>query len=431
MSARCRRGRQQDRRQLVGGWRRLPCLLVGVLAGALLAACGATTGAATPGTPASSTRPSPVSIYYPVPTPLEAAPPGAIVSSQPVSTSSPLPAGATAFRVLYHSESIDDTDITVSGLVVVPGGAPPPEGFPIVTWAHGTTGLGDQCAPSLVGPSSIPLLDPLLQLRDIVVATDYQGLGTPGVPAYLVGQSEAQGALDAARAARNLEGRSASNTVVVLGFSQGGQGALFAGQIAQSYAPELFVAGVVAVAPAVSLDELVPSIPGRRAASGTAYAVAALVAWSSTYGNLELASELTPEVLHLVPAITSSCVGALSDLIDALPTDQVFRPGWATVAAMQADIAANAAGQATTSAPIDVVQGTADPVIHASATARFVSSVLCRHLHDTVDYLPVAGADHGSVLSGASNAILTWITGRFSGTPVSQSCDHAVASAPR
>ena len=39
----------------------------------------------------------------------------------------------------------------------------------------------------------------------VVAATDYEGLGTPGVHPYLVGESEGRSVLDAARAARALE----------------------------------------------------------------------------------------------------------------------------------------------------------------------------------------------------------------------------------
>ena len=131
----------------------------------------------------------------------------------------------------------------------------------------------------------------------IVVATDYQGLGTPGIHPYLVGQSEAQGVLDAARAARNLEGRAASNTVVVIGYSQGGQAALFAGQIAQSYAPELYLAGVVAIGPVTSVTELAPTVPGDGTDADAGFAATALYAWSATYGNLPLASVFTHAAL--------------------------------------------------------------------------------------------------------------------------------------
>ena len=95
----------------------------------------------------------------------------------------------------------------------------------------------------------------------IVVATDYQGLGTrsPSLP----GRPErGPGCARRGPGGPQPGGAAASNTVVVLGYSQGGQAALFAGQIAQSYAPELYVAGVAAVAPVTSLTELAPAVPG-------------------------------------------------------------------------------------------------------------------------------------------------------------------------
>ena len=59
------------------------------------------------------------------------------------------PLGATAYRVLYRSTGINGEPIFVSGVVIVPQGAPPPEGRPIVAWAHPTSGVTPRCAPSL------------------------------------------------------------------------------------------------------------------------------------------------------------------------------------------------------------------------------------------------------------------------------------------
>ncbi|MGD0394661.1 MAG: lipase family protein, partial [Acidimicrobiales bacterium] len=221
----------------MGGARRTS-VLVALTVGLALAACGTSPAdppaaqGHSPADPALSAATDPnggLDAFYKVPTTLNPAPPGSIIRWRVIPAAGQLPPGATAYRILYHSESITGSDVAVSGLIVVPGGAPPTGGFPIVSWAHGTTGLPSQCAPSLGPLSSISYLLPLLKARMIVAATDYQGLGTPGIQPYLVGQSEAQGVLDAARAARNLEGPAASNTVVVLGYSQGGQAALFAG----------------------------------------------------------------------------------------------------------------------------------------------------------------------------------------------------------
>src|SRR5205823_5163003 len=102
-------------------------------------------------------------------------------------------------------------------------------------------------------------------------ATDYEGLGTPGRHPYLVGESEGRGVLDAARAAGELDATRANDTVVVAGHSQGGQAALFAGEIAPVYAPDLDVRGVAALAPATevntlfALDQTRPEVQGFAA----------------------------------------------------------------------------------------------------------------------------------------------------------------------
>ena len=232
-----------------------------------------------------------------------------------------------------------------------------------MSWAHGTTGLAAPCAPSVSGVGTIPYLDALVRARMIVVATDYQGLGTSDIQPYLVGQSEAQGVLDAARAARSLVGGAASNTVVVVGYSQGGQAALFSGQIAQSYAPELYVAGVAAVAPVTSLTELAPPVPEPRTDDDAGFAVMALYAWSATYGNLPLTSVLTTDALRDGTLTTSACASAVATAYDGIPTDRIFKPGWSTNPAVSGDDAANEPGQSPISAPVLVVQGTDDSLI--------------------------------------------------------------------
>jgi hypothetical protein len=64
----------------------------------------------------------------------------------------------------------------------------------VVTWGHGTTGIGDGCAPTRYdNPQDVTTIDPLLQrwigAGYAVVRTDYEGLGTPGTHPYLIGRS--------------------------------------------------------------------------------------------------------------------------------------------------------------------------------------------------------------------------------------------------
>src|SRR3954471_3818077 len=53
--------------------------------------------------------------------------------------------------LLYSSTSTTGRAVPVSGVVSVPKGKAPKGGWPVVTWAHGTTGIADACAPSLTG----------------------------------------------------------------------------------------------------------------------------------------------------------------------------------------------------------------------------------------------------------------------------------------
>jgi acetyl esterase/lipase len=147
----------------------------------------------------------------------------------------------------------------VSGIVIVPAGQAPAGGWPIVAWAHPTTGVVPRCAPSL----AIFLFQQIAGSRRLledgyaIAATDYPGLGTPGPHPYLVGESEARAVIDSVRAARLFPGLENSNRFAVWGHSQGGQASLFTGMIAKTYAPELQLVGVAAAAPATDLATLV------------------------------------------------------------------------------------------------------------------------------------------------------------------------------
>jgi pimeloyl-ACP methyl ester carboxylesterase len=401
---------------------RLTAALVALVAGLTLAACGTPAGASLSPRPRPADDPPAAGSFYSVPAPLAPQPPGSVIRSDRIDPDIKLPAGATAYRVIYYSETISGADVAVSGLVVVPGGRPPVGGFPIVSWSHGTTGLADQCAPSLEGLGSISYLVPLLNRRMIVVATDYQGLGAPSGSPYLVGQSEGQNVLDAARAARALVGGAASNQVVVIGYSQGGQAALFAGQIAQSYAPELFLAGVVAVGPVASISELAPADLSRHTDPDAAFAAMALTAWSKTYGNLAVTSVLSRSALAHSSVMSSGCVNAVATAYDSLSTTRIFRPGWSSDPGVVSDDTANQPGHAPIFAPVLVVQGTDDQLIPYRSTTRLVQDSLCGDQHDTVEYVPEPDASHSGALTQGASTILGWVKARLAGRPATDGC---------
>jgi hypothetical protein len=118
--------------------------------------------------------------------------------------------------VLYTSRTLQGKLVAVSGSVAVPKGRPPKRGWPVITWAHGTTGVGDSCAPSRdfqgtptsTGEAYInPELNAWLAAGYAVLRSDDQGLGTPGKHPYLIGKSEGRSVLDIVPAARELDPR--------------------------------------------------------------------------------------------------------------------------------------------------------------------------------------------------------------------------------
>ena len=72
--------------------------------------------------------------------------PGTLISAHPI----PAPPGARAWRILYRSTTTSGKQVVVSGMVVAPSGKAPRGGRDVLAWAHGTTGVAKQCAPSTV-----------------------------------------------------------------------------------------------------------------------------------------------------------------------------------------------------------------------------------------------------------------------------------------
>ncbi len=150
-------------------------------------------------------------------------------------------------------------EVQATSLVFTPNTPPPVGGWPIVVWAHGTTGVADACAPSkaALADSTKDLISKLLAAGYVVVAPDYEGLGTPGIHPFLNVKSEAFSITDAVVATRNyLSQRNllTSKKWVTVGHSQGGHAALGAAQYASR--AQLDYKGTVAVAPASNLGSI-------------------------------------------------------------------------------------------------------------------------------------------------------------------------------
>jgi alpha-beta hydrolase superfamily lysophospholipase len=392
-------------------------LLVLLLAGTLLAAC--TSGPAEEGGPPSTVPPTtvperPPEAFYEVPDPLPPGPPGALIRALPIAGVPVLP-DSRAWAVLYHSRDFEGRDVAVSGVVVAPGAAPP-GGRPVVVWGHGSAGLADRCAPSRGGVMGAfgRWHGGLLQQGFVVAATDYQGLGTPGLARSVIGLSAGHAVLDVARAARGLDGAGASGRVVLNGHSEGGHAVLWAAELAATYAPELQVLGVATSAPGGELATTLKTATDRPT-TVTSGAMLIAVAWSDAY-RVPL-DVLTPAGRKAVGRVRSTCLEELAKDPEQAAVrlgDLLTTPPWPAL------LARNTPGHAATPAPILLAQGADDDRVTPAATRALIQR-LCRR-GDTVELRTWRDTGHFDIPKVAAADVAAWIGDRLAGRPARSTC---------
>jgi dipeptidyl aminopeptidase/acylaminoacyl peptidase len=351
--------------------------------------------------------------FYKVPATLPSSRPGALIKYQKVDAPG---VDGTAYRVMYVSSTAADKPVAVTGLVFVPERPPPPGGYPVVSWAHGTNGMAASCAPSLDPASAVPVIDGLLSQDWEVTASDYQGEGTPGLLPYLVGSVAAHDTIDIVRAAGHLAVAKASKDYVVWGHSEGGQTALFSLSIGATYAPDLHLKGVVAGAPPSQFDVLYPTLES----SPYRYFLFMLAAgYHVAYGtkSAPLSQVLTPLGLSLLPVLGQGCSTYVAARVDPVPPTQLLKGNPFDVPKWKALLQANdpeSIGHAA-SAPLLIIQGGADEVIPV-ATSQVLMTHLCG-IGQNVERWVYPGQTHSGVVDVSATDMAHWIADRFADQP--------------
>lgn len=180
--------------------------------------------------------------------------------SESVYAKDSLSEAASITVMTYKMQSVRNASVDATAMVLFPKTVQPADGYRVVVWEHGTLGVGDSCAPTnnVLGPRfKDPLAKSLLAAGYVIVAPDYEGLGTPGIHPYLHLESEARSAIAAVKAAQEHYGAKLNKQWMSIGQSQGGQASLGTAEFANSDAN---FKGAVAGAPASSLDHIIFSV---------------------------------------------------------------------------------------------------------------------------------------------------------------------------
>ena len=381
------------------------------------------------GNPANSVTKTPaIPPFYDVANPAPAKP-GTLVKSEPVPGG---PTGTTSTRFIYHSTDNNNKDQVVSGLYVKPTTQPPSGGFPLVTLAHGTTGTNRHCGisqtpfePNMPGYYTFnSQILPLVQQGYAVVATDYQGMGAPGTPSYLVGQIEGRNTLDAVRTVHAWQPDVNKEKTVIWGHSQGGHSSAFAAELASSYAPELAIQGSVVLAPGLlpSLPLAVEGLLASTEPSGqTGFVMEIAAAWSAAYPD-QMAPEtiLTPAGVAKLPIVNEVCGSQVFDQFMSGPmSDFVKSPVPAVFYSLATE---NTPGSEKINMPIFMAQGMKDTTIIPQLTLAF-NKQLCQ-MGNTVDFHIYPDDTHSGVVVNSRDLAQSWIKDRFEGNPAPNNCSN-------
>lgn len=385
---------------------------------------GTTTSGATSATSAASgTLPRALDpSFYVAPSPLPAGKPGDLLRTQELQPT----AAGRVFALLYRSTAADGSPTAVSAVAFVPAAAPSAAApRQVLAWAHGTTGLGDACSESgaLISGSApeLAFVNIITGSDRVVVATDYEGLGTPGPHPYLVNQVAGRNVLDSIRAVAQLpaSGVTPASSAVVWGHSQGGGAAAFTAELQPTYAPDVKLVGAAVGAPAADFGVFAnAAAPGAGTDFG--FVVMALAGFAAAYPDVKLDTLLTPEGQQVARDIEDQCADVILNRLNSLKASELLTPTVATDPSLAARLKENSAGYQKTSVPIFLYHGDDDLVVPPVASTNIRGRYCAEGVNAELKTYP--GTDHVSVLLPAFVDITTWLDARLAGTPAPNGC---------
>lgn len=351
--------------------------------------------------------------------------PGDLLTSAPTSFH-PLPLQPTntnAWHITYGSTTAKGAPNVVSGTVIVPKDGKTSGPRPLVTYAVGTVGLGDQCAPSAGFPNGTTveanLINQAVQRGWAVAVTDYEGLGTPGDHTYTVGRAEGHAVLDAARAALRLPeaGLNDDSPVGIMGYSQGGQASSWAAELHDSYAPELNVKGTATGGVPADLLKVADFNNGNV---GAGLILMAATGQQAAYPELELDKYLNAKGRAYVDFMKKNCVavdtvaGLFQRISDVTVKNPLEQPDW------QQRLNESNVGTRAPDHPVYLYHAGLDELIPYAVGKQLRDDWCGRGANVQWRSHPLLG-HIGGVTVGASPA-MDWLNDRLAGKPTQGNC---------
>ena len=353
--------------------------------------------------------------FYEPPAPLPAGLPGELIRAEPMDAYvvPGVRLRARAWRVLYHSTGAVGEGTAVSGTILLPLRRAPRG---LVGFAIGTHGIGDAAAPSRLLSYGLDweagLMAMVLARGYAVAVTDYQGLGTPGDHAYMVGRALGANVLDAMRAARHLAPAELPDgcPAGVIGYSEGGAAAAWAAQLQPTYAPDVELDGVAAGAAAADMQAAGPRLDGSFFSFFIAYGG---IGYAAAYPELELDPYLTPFAREGIDALRRSTViqAALSGPRHIRASD-LTEPNVLELPEWRARLAENRLGGIAPAAPVLLHHARNDQIVSFEQSSQLLTDWQALGV-DVRLYVTRGGVDHISGAIAGTPVALDWLAKRL------------------
>ena len=344
--------------------------------------------------------------------------------------------GVDEFWLTYATTYGADEPIVIGSQFFVPQVTEATE-FPVYVNGAGSSGLADQCAPSLEQPAvenwgSYKLYMLSMAAQGMIsMLPDYAGFNDPDrMQPYYVAEMAGRVMLDGARAALDWSNETgglatAEPAVVLAGYSQGGQSVFAAKDMWESYAPEVPLKGIIGFAPVTNMASHMMTLPQ--------VAPYRMVAYEDYYGEDQVDPALVFTDLWLPTLyddVMRLCVFGAAGYYSANPAE-MYRPEIleglrnGTLDEVYPSLAAllelNSPGFVTNDLPALIVQGTEDATIPMPVHEAFVERYC--EAGNTLNTLMYPGANHFHLREMSYRAVLDWIAEAVAGNMPPNECE--------
>ncbi|KAL8719742.1 MAG: hypothetical protein Q9225_003286 [Loekoesia sp. 1 TL-2023] len=340
-----------------------------------------------------------------------------------------IPPNHAMSRFMYQSQKSDDSPVPVTAYILWPYTARPHrEGYPMVAWAHGTSGINPESAPSNLKHlwHDFQVVYPLTLSGYVVVATDYAGLGVgkdasgnPIAHEYLTGPAQGNDVIFSVKAAREAFPE-LSKEFVIIGDSEGGQAAWAAAE--RLYRDPLpTILGTIAMSPLTRVLDLPQSgwvislvvimlVPGLQ----------------QMFHDFQPEDVLTPRGVQILQTYRT-LNGCNTLLFQLLADHDIVRSDWQSNPHVQRYQKIAFTGEKKISGPLLVIHGDSDTIVTFKSVTNAVQETakVCPSNHIAYHILP--HVSHVPAMYVGQQIWMDWIAARFAGEPLDPGLYNHVA----